>query len=60
MKMTGFAFLGIGILLFAIGLFLTVGVLVIGVPVVGLFAWIPMAIGGIMIVVGIVLIIIRK
>ena len=60
MKPTGFALLGMGILLFAIGLFLTVGVIVTGVPVVGLFAWIPMAIGGLMIIVGIVLIIIGR
>ena len=60
MKMSGFTFLGIGILLFALGLFLTMGVIVSGLPVLGWFAWIPMAIGGILIVVGIVLLIIRR
>jgi len=60
MKMSGFMFLGIGILLFAVGIFLTVGVIVSGIPLLGWFAWIPMAIGGIMIIVGIVLLIIRR
>jgi len=60
MKMSGFALLGLGIVLFAIGLFLTVGVLVTGIPMLGFFAWIPMAVGGLLIIVGIVLIIIRR
>lgn len=59
-KLSGFFLLGIGILLFAIGLALTVGVLVTGIPIVGWFAWIPMAIGGLLIVIGIVLIIIGR
>ena len=60
MKLTGFALLGMGILLFMIGLFLTVGVLVLNIPVIGWFAWIPMGIGGMLIIIGIVLIIIGR
>ena len=60
MKMSGFAFLGIGILLLVIGICLTAGVIMLSIPILGWVAWIPMAIGGLMIVVGIVLIIIRR
>ena len=59
-KISGFAFLGIGILLFILGIGLTAGVIITGLPVLGWIAWIPMALGGILIVVGIVLIIIGK
>jgi len=60
MKLTGMGLLGIGILLFVLGIGLTVGVIVTGTPILGWIAWIPMALGGILIVVGIVLLIILK
>lgn len=60
MKLTGFSLLGLGILLFIVGVFLTFGVIITGLPYIGMIAWIPMAIGGILIIVGIVLLVIRR
>jgi len=60
MKLTGFALLGLGILLFIIGILLTAGVLILGIPVIGWIAWVPMGIGGLLIIIGIVLLVIGK
>ena len=60
MKLTGMTFLGIGILLFVLGLCVSVGVIITNIPIIGWFAWIPMAVGGILIVVGIVLLVIKR
>ena len=58
--MTGLALLGMGILLFVVGICLMAGVMVSGIAVIGFIAWIPMSVGGILIIVGIVLIIIKR
>ena len=58
--LAGAGFLGLGILLFVIGVFLYAGVIIVQIPLLGWIAWIPMAIGGILIIVGIVLLIIRR
>lgn len=58
--MSGGRFLGLGILLFIIGVFLYAGVFITQVPLLGWVAWIPMAIGGLFILIGIVLLVIRR
>jgi len=58
--LSGAMFLGIGIIAVVIGICLTVGVIVSQIPLLGIIAWIPIAIGGIFIVVGIVLLVIKK
>jgi len=60
MKLTGYALLGLGILLFVLGVFLQVGVVISGIPMLAMISWIPMGVGGILIIVGIVLIVIRR
>ena len=60
MKMSGFALIGIGVLVFVLGLFLTMGVIVSGFPFGGWFAWIPMVAGGILILVGLILAMVGK
>lgn len=60
MKLTGMISLTIGIILFVLGLLLQVGVIISGIPLLLYFAWIPMGVGGILIIVGIVLLIIKK
>ena len=58
--LSGAMFLGVGVIAVVIGICLTVGVIVSQIPLLGIIAWIPMGIGAIFIVVGIVLLIIRK
>lgn len=58
--MSGGRFLGLGILLFVIGVLLYAGVIITQVPLLGWVAWIPMAIGGLLIIIGIVLLVIRR
>ena len=58
--MSGGRFLGLGILLFVIGVLLYAGVFITQVPLLGWVAWIPMAIGGLLIIIGIVLLVIRR
>jgi len=60
MKMSGMFFLGLGILLFVVGICLYAGVIMLANPILGWIAWIPMSLGGILIIVGIVLLIIRR
>ena len=58
--LTGVGFLGLGILLFIVGVFLYAGVIITQIPLLGWVAWIPMAIGGLFILIGIVLLVIRR
>ena len=58
--MSGGRFLGLGILLFVIGVLLYAGVIITQFPLLGWVAWIPMAIGGLLIIIGIVLLAIRR
>ena len=60
MKWGSFAFLGIGIILFLLGLFLTAGVIIAQIPFLIYVAWIPMGVGGLFIIIGLVLIAIRR
>lgn len=60
MKIAGMSLLGLGILLFVIGICLYAGVIALSIPFMGWFAWIPMSIGGLLIIIGIVLLIIRR
>jgi len=60
MKISGIAFLATGIILGVVGILLTAGVIVAQIPFLGYLTWIPISVGGILIVVGIVLLIIGR
>ena len=56
----GFAFLGFGIIIFIAGLFLYAGIIITQVPLLGWIGWLPMSVGGLFILIGIVLLVIRR
>lgn len=58
--MKGTAFLGLGIILTIVGILLYAGVIIIQIPLLGWVAWIPLAIGGLFIIIGIVLMVLRR
>lgn len=60
MKISGMAFLGMGILLFIVGILMIAGVMIVNIPLLGWIAYIPLSVGGILIVVGIVLLVIKR
>jgi len=56
----GAGFLGIGIILFILGLCLYAGVIITQIPLLGFIAWLPMGLGGLFIIIGLVLIVLRR
>ena len=58
--LTGIGFLGVGIILVILGFCLYAGVIFIQIPLLGFIAWIPMGLGGLFVIIGLVLIVLRR
>ena len=56
----GVVLLGIGIILVIFGICLTAGVIALQIPLLGWVTWIPVSIGGFLVLIGIILMIFKR